>query len=272
MWKVLEIGAKIIADARYTKFQITDGPRRPMAGLWRMPILARPLIIALGAVTLAAGPLPQAEPDAARLKTGEFLYSDQQNGKALGRDRIVIAELANGTYRFSDEAIGYADQKWSAVAGRSFEPISAELAFGGGAEQHQVFDIRYGGGRVSGFYLKGRGADAKRVAVDAAVARGVIDQRIDWAAVMASQLTVGQRFAFHVYDPAIATSGGVATVEAPERIRVPAGEFNVTRVVYRIEKPTGAEQYVVFINTRGPRMLIREDFPDGTSLLLAKAP
>lgn len=89
---------------------------------------------------------------------------------------------------------------------------------------------------------------------------------------MASELAGGQQFAFKVYDPAIATSNAVVSVHKTERIQVLADDFNTIKIIYRIEKKTGTEQYTVFTNSSGLRMLIREDFPNGTSSLLVKAP
>ncbi len=212
------------------------------------------------AVTLAV-------PDATRLQTGTFVYSDQQNGKELGRSRITITKQGDGTYRFANEGIGHAAQTWTAIASARRAPVSAQLSFGSGDQQRLIFDIHYRDGRVRGFRVE----NAQRIPVDTAVPSGIIDQRIDWATVMANTLTVGEQFAFKVFDPKIAISDAVATVEDAERIHVPAGDFDTIKIVYQISKKTGTEQYTVFTNAHGPRMMIREDFPDGTSSQLVRS-
>jgi hypothetical protein len=37
------------------------------------------------------------------------------------------------------------------------------------------------------------------------------------------------------------------------------------RVIYQIEKSKGTKRYEVFASKTEPRMMIREDFPDGTT-------
>jgi hypothetical protein len=212
-----------------------------------------------------------ATPDTTRLQTGRFIYSDQLNGKELGRSQITITRQDDGAYCFTNEAIGHADQTWTALASTQFAPISAKLSFGSGEQKQAIFDIHYREGRVRGFRMEGRGENAHKIVVDDNVPSDIIDQRIDWAAVMASTIAVGGQFGFKVYDPKIKISNAVATVEARERIHVPAGDFDTVKIVYRIAKKTGTEQYRVFTNIDGPRMLIREDFPDGTSSQLVKA-
>jgi hypothetical protein len=72
--------------------------------------------------------------------------------------------------------------------------------------------------------------------VSAAVPTGTVDQRIDWAAMLASRLEVGQKLDFTVYDPATGVSKVAGEVSKVEQIRVPAGTFETIRAVYRIEK------------------------------------
>jgi hypothetical protein len=91
----------------------------------------------------------------------------------------------------------------------------------------------------------------------------VVDQRIDWATVLAGDLKPGSEFRFEVYDPWIGISKAIAKVGPVEQVQVPAGTFAAYRVTYRIEKSTGAETYQVLASEAIPRMMVREDFPDG---------
>lgn len=221
--------------------------------------------MAMTAIALAASLACADKPAAALLRTGTFTYVDFEHGKTLGRDRITVARQPGGRYRFSNTAIGYADQAWTAVARADFSPVSAILEFGPPDRRRPIFDIRYRRDRVTGLRYPRRAAAAAPVAVRDTVGPCVIDQRIDWASVMARKLEAGARFAFHVYDPAIGTSAASAAVENGGRIHVPAGDFDVFKITYRIEKKTGAERYVVFASKALPRFLVREDFPDGVS-------
>jgi hypothetical protein len=220
------------------------------------------LIVALFAAPMRA--LAGEEPDARLLRSGEFVYGDFRGEDPLGRSRILIAREPGGRYRFSNTVIGNSAQAWTAVAMANFEPISAVLEFRGEDGTHQpIFEIRYRGDRVSGTRHLRQSTGVAPVAVDDAVEAGVIDQRIDWASVMARKLEVGLKFNFQVYDPAIATSVGVAMVEDGGRVHVPAGDFDTFKITYRIGKKSGLEQYVVYASKAVPRIMVREDFPDG---------
>jgi hypothetical protein len=92
----------------------------------------------------------------------------------------------------------------------------------------------------------------------------IVDQRIDWAAVLASDLKPGQQFEFNVYDPGIGISRVIVQVGSLERVQVPAGSFEAYRVIYRIEKAGGTEQYQVLASRDTPRVMVREEFPNGS--------
>lgn len=100
---------------------------------------------------------------------------------------------------------------------------------------------------------------------------GIIDQRIDWAAVMASDIARGRALRFSVYDPSLGVSPVTATVGDAERITVPAGTFEVYPITYHIAKATGTEQYRVFATRAVPRMMVREVFPDSIVTDLAES-
>ncbi|RIA44608.1 hypothetical protein DFR49_2855 [Hephaestia caeni] len=222
-------------------------------------------MIVTTALALAASAICPAQPAAALLQTGTFVYVDFEHGKTIGHDRIVIAAQPDGRYRFSNTAIGYADQAWTAVTRADFSPLSAVLEFGPEGHRRPMFDIRYAPGRVTGLRYPRHPAGTAPVTVHDTVGPCVIDQRIDWASVMARKLEDGARFTFQVYDPAIGISTASATVEDGGTIHVPAGDIDVFKITYRIEKKTGSEQYVVFASKALPRIMVREDFPDGVS-------
>jgi hypothetical protein len=219
-------------------------------------------------------PYALARPDAHRLKTGQFDYRDTNDGKSLGTSRISIEKIGAGEeYNFSAETIGYGDQQWESIATSSFAPVSAKLSFGKTGNRSPSFDLKYAAGRVSGFSVSHASSkEAIRHTIAARISPDTVDQRIDWATVLATDLKPGAHFRFSVYDPAIGISPVLAQVSPVEQVHVPAGVFNAFRIEYRVEKATGTERYIVFANEQLPRVMLREDFPDGTisELLVAQ--
>ncbi|HWZ60951.1 MAG TPA: hypothetical protein VNW46_18345 [Gemmatimonadaceae bacterium] len=213
-------------------------------------------VLALVAVLASA----HTAPDARRLRTGQFTYQDLDHGKPVGASHLRIRTRSDGRYEFSASITGNIQEQWLSIATPAFEPISATLTIG---PNPPVFAITYHAGRVTGV--------ARTRAVDALVPPGIIDQRIDWAAVAASDLDTDRTFAFAVYDPALGVSRATVHVGALERVQVPAGTFDAYRVTYRIEKSTGAEAYQVLVTRDQPRMMVREEFANGIVTDLTEA-
>lgn len=242
------------------------------------------MMLSLAFLLMSAGADPGAAPktqctqalrtqvDARRLQTGEFTYRDSAKGKALGESSISIRlEPSDSTYHFSVQTTGYFDQRWESVASATLTPISAQLSFGKGSDQPAAFELHYAGDKVTGFALHRRSADPRaQVPVNATIGTSTVDQRIDWATVMAFDLRKDSRFEFSVYDPITGSSAVHAHVGAPHRLVVTAGPFRVYAVTYWVKKSSGAERYIVYATTSLPRFMVREDFPDGTSSELVK--
>lgn len=208
--------------------------------------------------------LPAAAPDAVRLMPGDFEYVDTRNGEQVGGARIHITHSSDGTYEFTNEVTGEADQAWTARCARNFAPQMAQLSFGTPDGRKPIFELTYTPGRVNGFLMQRRGGERVRVEINAAVSSSVVDQRIDWAAVMAASTRVGQRFSFEVYDPGIGTSLATATVQAGPQLPLRGSPVPTLKIIYRIDKSGGAETYIVYASRKLPRIMLREDFPDGT--------
>jgi hypothetical protein len=231
-------------------------------------------------ILLASHALTQTPPldvdsrfEAHRLQLGTFRYSDSSNGKVVGESRIRVQRSNGGQeYVFSNVVEGASDQRWKAVITPHFSPISAELAFGGGGEQHKAFDLSYSRNHVSGVAAtrdRDRFVD-RRISEEIAV--DTVDQRIDWAAVMALKAyKESETFTFHVYDPKDGNSRIVATVKGMETIHTQAGVFRVVRILYRTEKAGGAQTFEVFINEQVPRFLVKEVFPWGMTSELVES-
>lgn len=209
--------------------------------------------------------------DAHRLRLGTFQYSDSSDGKVVGKSSIRVRRSGGGQdYVFSNVVEGASDQRWKAVITPNFSPLSAELTFGGGGEQHKAFDLSYSPNHVSGVAAtRGRNRFIDR-RIDEEIAVDTVDQRIDWAAVMALRSYVeSETFSFHVYDPKDGNSRIVATVKDIETIHTKAGTFRVVRILYRTEKAGGAQTFEVFVNEQVPRFLVKEVFPWGMTSELA---
>lgn len=57
---------------------------------------------------------------------GQFVYQDLDHGHEVGQSRLTISRLTvPERYEFSANITGDADQRWTAIASRSFDPISA---------------------------------------------------------------------------------------------------------------------------------------------------
>jgi hypothetical protein len=155
------------------------------------------------------------------------------------------------------------------------EPRSAALGIGPSDDKQRTMQLRYQAGAVTGTTTNPDPAKGPPTGeVHAEVPGDIVDQRIDWAALMSAPLAPGAAIAFTVYDPWTGISQVTAEVRAPERIAVAAGAFSVIHVTYRMAKPQRpVEQFELWVSEAPPRFLVREDFPNGaTTQLVAAAP
>jgi len=234
------------------------------------PARLAPLLALLASI--AFGQAARSDLDAQRLRTGVFRYRTIVDGKEAGESRIEIRKSESGNLVFTNRVEGAFSQTWEAVASRAFEPVSAKLTMGEGKDARTIFELEYRSGRVTGFAMSGGAAEAERRPVNDPIAADTVDQRIDWAAVMArSDYAPGGEFTFHVYDPATGHSRVAARVLGFETAAVPAGSFETARIEYRIEKNRGTETYIVLVSEAVPRMLVKEIFPNGAVTELVEA-
>jgi len=223
------------------------------------------IAVAFLSMALAGGQIARPDLDATRLRTGAYSFRTLVNGKEVGRSRIQIRRSVDSrNYVFSNLVLGSFSQSWEAVASPTFAPVSAKLSFGQGSAARTAFDLSYQGNRVTGFIAPRKEAFKKRE-VDETVAGDTVDQRIDWAAVMAfKEYVEGHEFKFHVYDAGSGNSLVSVRIGKSETTAVPAGSFETVRVSYRIDKRSGVETYEVFVTKQAPRFLVKEKFPNGS--------
>ena len=216
-------------------------------------------------LAIANGQDARPDLDAGRLQTGSFSFRTLVDAREVGRSRIQIRRSTDsGTYIFSNLVIGSFSQSWEAVASPTFGPVSAKLSFGQGSAARTAFDLSYRDDRVTGFIASQKEA-FKRREVDETLADDTVDQRIDWAAVMAfKEYVEGKEFRFHVYDPGTGNSLVSVRIGESQTTTVPAGSFETMRISYRIDKRSAPETYEVFVTKQAPRFLVKEKFPNGS--------
>lgn len=202
--------------------------------------------------------------EATRLKEGRFTHRLTVSGKPLG-DMVIEIRRDGDRYRITMKA---ATQHWESTLSPTFAPESAKLFIDRKAGPYEM-SLRYAGGEVTGEERNG----ASTRAVKAPVAGIVVDQRVDWAAIMATTAKADETIVLQVYDPGTALSRMVGTIGRTERMTVPWGDADVTRLDYSICKQGGVEQYTVYASKAAPHFMIREDMPHGlTSELIRIEP
>ena len=218
-----------------------------------------------GATALA--PLPCTAPvqdrpvafDATRLREGRFTYNLVFKGQQLGVFVISVRHRARDEWRFVADGAG---QHWEAIATRMMVPRRASLSMprrGGRYTMTVLYADRIATGNE-------RETPASAAPVDrrtrALIIRQTVDQRIDWAAILASGLRPGERLGFDVYDPATGSSHVTAYAESGPIVGSPIGRMPTTRLHYRICKggqPDEPEDYIVHTTLRAPYVMLRED-------------
>jgi hypothetical protein len=210
-------------------------------------------------------------PDASRLQLGTFEYRDLDHGKQVGEGEITIRRCGRtGRYEFSAKASfsegfrGFHSQEWRAVTTSGFKPVVATLNLMSATETKPVFELQYQDREVTGSVVRYNGCPSGcKQPVHGSISPDTVDQRIDWAAVLSSDLTPGHEIEFSVYDPISGISRIKGRVGSTERVRVPAGDFSAVRVIYQMEKAAGAEHFQLLATQSLPHIMVREEFPNG---------
>lgn len=208
-----------------------------------------------------------------RIRTGIFSYRDLDLGKPVGSTSLTIQTLTpSGNLSFvakadfTEDFHGFHSQQWQAIVKPDFTPVIATLGFFRGNEVVPAFQLAYSSGKVTGFIVQRHDGTAlgQKQSVVALLPAGIVDQRIDWAAILATDIVSGSRLAFDVFDPGTGVSHVIAHVGSIQPLQVPAGRFRAFRIVYEMQKPNKAEHYVLYVSAQAPHFMIREDFPNGT--------
>ncbi|HMI58042.1 MAG TPA: hypothetical protein VK511_08340, partial [Gemmatimonadaceae bacterium] len=190
------------------------------------------------------------------LREGRFVYRETVAGKDTSTFTIEIRKRADDTWRFTGEGSG---QRWEAITDSAFRPRSAMLSMTRHGHPYE-FHLRYTGESV--FALVSRYDSAANPIKDssaAAIRGATIDQRIDWASLMASDLATGRSAAYAVYDPATESSRLTASASDGPTLASPEGPRATIKLNYTICKAGKSESYTVFATKGSRRMMVRED-------------
>jgi hypothetical protein len=194
--------------------------------------------------------------DAASLKEGRFTYHTTLMGESLG-DTVIEIRRLESTYRITMSAPQIA-QSWEAEFRRSFAPLSAHLKMQARGVPYEM-RLVYAGTEITGEEREGDVATPVR-----ATAKGiVIDQRVDWASIMAVNAPPGGSIAVGVFDPSTGLSPMLGAVGTTRSMTGAWGSASALRLDYSICKREHVENYTVFATEATPRMMLREDMPNG---------
>ena len=218
----------------------------------------------LAFATLADAADPVSQFDAARLKTGTFTYRDVVDGKKGDLSTTIIRRLSDGTYRFSADFPSI-EQSWKTVATHSMGPVSTMLRMRTREGRRYRMSLEYSGLQVRGEAVTSASADERLPGQDQAVAGEIsadtVDQRIDWATVMAADKQPGESFEFQVYDAKTASSRVHCEVSDAGMMETALGKVHALKLQYTVYKASGTEVYTVYANAEVPRVMLREDLP-----------
>lgn len=204
--------------------------------------------------------------DARRLKQGRFTYDMTIKGEAAGQFVLTIRRAGKDRWRFTGDAIGF-DQHWEAVTTRRFAPVSALLTLKRKDQPYRM-ELRYGARGVTARETTG----GRTVTTTSIIPAMTVDQRIDWASMMASSLAPGSASGWRVFDAMTGSSRLLAKAEPVAPIDGPLGRQAAVRLDYRICKAgRPAETYRVYASRALPRVMLREDLREDEVSVLVKA-
>lgn len=194
--------------------------------------------------------------DASTLKEGRFTYRTTLKGESLGETVIEIRRV--GTQFLISMNAAEIEQGWKAKVEKSFAPVSASLSMRGKKGPYAM-TLEYVGKNITG---EEREAGVTR-AVNVTAQGLVIDQRVDWASMMAATASSGRSIAMRVFDPSTGLSDMLGKIGGIQPMRGAWGDVPALRLDYTICKREHVEEYTVYATNEAPRYMLREDMPNG---------
>lgn len=233
-------------------------PRAWLPLLLCLAAFAIPAAAAGAAATCPSSPDANARPvfDASLLKEGRFIYRTTLKGELLGETALEIRRTGSH-YRITMSAPDVG-QSWEALVDRTFAPLSAQLQMRTRNAPYAM-KLQYSGSGVTGEERRGDAVTR----VDSKLTGIVLDQRVDWASIMALVAPRQGALALHVFDPGTGASPMVGRVGAEQPLTGSWGDAVALRLDYAICKREHVEQYTVYATREAPRYMLREDMPNG---------
>jgi hypothetical protein len=186
------------------------------------------------------------------LEEGRFIYRTTLKGESLGETTLEIRHV--GAQTFISMSAPDIAQSWKAAVEKSFAPRSASLAMRRKKGAYEM-TLEYAGGKITG---EEREAGVTRP-VNATAEGVVIDQRVDWASMMAAHAPAQGSIAMRVFDP----STGLSDMLGHFGDMQPMNGTPALRLDYPICKRKHLEAYTVYATRETPRHMLREDMPNG---------
>jgi hypothetical protein len=240
---------------------------RMTAALITCVLVARTVHGAGPACPSAAGADTHPVFDAALLKEGRFTYRTTLKGKLLGETLLEVRRIGT-SYRISMSAPEIA-QSWQATVEKSFAPLTASLSMQGKKGAYTM-NLSYAGAKITG---EEREAGVTRP-VNARAEGVTIDQRVDWASMIAVKSPERGALALKVFDPGSGSSEMLGRIGEAQPLSGAWGDATALRLDYTICKREHLEQYTVYATQEAPRYMLREDMPNGlvSELIRIQAP
>ncbi|HEY6126447.1 MAG TPA: hypothetical protein VIV63_17465 [Steroidobacteraceae bacterium] len=185
--------------------------------------------------------------DATLLKEGRFIYHTTLKGESLGETAIEVRR--DGAHVVISMSAPKVAQSWKATVAQSFAPLSASLEMQGRKGPYAM-ELKYAGASITGEEREG-GVTSP---VNASAEGVVLDQRVDWAAMMASTARTGSSIVVRVFDPSTGMSEMLGRIGETQ---------SALRLDYSICKRDHLEEYTVYATRETPRYMLREDMPNG---------
>ena len=161
-------------------------------------------------------------------------YQLSVKGNPFGTTVIEIRQRTPTEFQIRFESKNL-QQSWSSTFAKGFDPIAAELHMPGRKEPYHMA-LHYSAPAVSGEETRG----AQTEPVRAAIGGQVIDQRVDWAAMMATEFT-GDGVSFNDYDPGTSFSRLTGTKLPVKTMDSVLGRQRAIELHYTIQKKDRAE-------------------------------
>jgi hypothetical protein len=190
------------------------------------------------------------------LRQGRFVYRETSANGDTGTFTLEIRRLGGGTWQFTGDGSG---QHWEAVTDSAFAPRRSELSITRHGRPYG-FQLKYAGDSIHTIEMSFDSAgNVVKKHGSTTIAGTTIDQRIDWASLMSSDLAAGESTNYRVFDLSTGSSELFATASAGPTLPGPGGPRPTVKLDYTICKMGKPESYAVYATTELPRVMLRED-------------